>query len=373
MKWLLLLALLLPATALGWDWSADTGYLRYSFNGKEQLGATSPHDGLRLSSGQGPSVFVSAGGHTEWFNFGVRAEAAYLFLSGQPEQEHVVKGKLVDTTNLASPLLIADLTAGFHVSRYKVELGAGIASVGVGQRWETPFDFDTAAHGAASVTFAHKGMDVTLAGEVLLLPAVTAKNDLVPAVGWTVTFGKAADVPLFTVPPEPTPLPVAPTAAVPLPQVEPPKPLPVELTPAALPVPITPAVAADPTPTASTALPAPATVAVAVEPPPAPTPTVSKPVEVKPKPVAQPISEDDPIILFIVSTLGGNAALEVEIKAYAEDKAIAQARAEQAREVIVKRGVDASRVWAVGKTRKGKAKSGKRDLEFTFAPRGTHK
>jgi len=340
---LFLAMLLLPATAQGLDWSADTGYLRYSFSGEEQLGATSPSKGLSLSSGQGPSLFASVGLHSQHLTLSLRGQAAYLFLSGQPErEEHKVKGKRVDTSNLASPLLAADLMAGFRIGKVKVELAGGVATLGVGERWSAPFDFDTAIHGAASVTFAYKGMDVTLAGDLMLLPAVTAKGDLTPAIGWNLTFGKAAEVPVFAE--APVVLPADPTP------------------PVVLPVAVTPSVA----------LPDPVTL-VAQPPDPPKTPAKVTPTK-KAAEVANPIREDDPIILVIVSTLSSNAALGVEIKAYAESKAIAQARAEQAREVLVgHHGVEASRVWAVGKVRKGKSKAGKRDLEFSFSPRSSHK
>lgn len=347
---LFLAMLLLPATAQGLDWSADTGYLRYSFSGQEQLGATSPNNGLSLSSGQGPSLFASVGLHSQHLTLSLRGQAAYLFLSGQPEQEeYKVKGKRVDTSNLASPLLSADLMAGFRIGKVKVELAGGVATLGVGERWSAPFDFDTAIHGAASVTFAYKGMDVTLAGDLMLLPAVTAKGDLTPAIGWNLTFGKAAEVPVFAEAPvvlsaDPTPPVVLPATVTPSVAVTPPE----SVTPVVQPAPVVIAPPKDPTPAAP-------------------------PVLVRP-PVSNPIREDDPIILVIVSTLSGNAALEVEVKAYAENKAVAQARADQAREVLVgHHGVEASRVWAVGKVRKGKSKAGKRDLEFTFAPKGRHK
>jgi len=345
---LFLVLMLLPATAQGLDWSVDTGYLRYSFTGKEQLGATSPAKGLRLSTGQGPALFASTGWHSQWLTVGVRTQAAYLFLSGQPEQEHKVKGKAVDTTSLASPLLSADLTAGFHAGRYKVELGGGFATMGVGERWAAPFDFDTGAHGAISVTFEHKGMDVTLSGDFLWLPSVKAKSDLAPTFGWNITLGKASEVPVFAEPQNPQP------------QAE-------------LPVAVTPAT--DPTPTVLQPLPMPEAPTPTEAPKPAvpPPPPVAKKTGKTPPPLPV-IRDDDPIILFIVSTLSSNAALEVEIRAYAPDKALGQARAEQAREVLVKHhGVEASRVWAVGKVRKGKAKSTMRDLEFAFAPKGSHK
>lgn len=351
MRWLLLLLLLLPCPLQAADWSMDTGYLRRSYAGDDQLGAVSPTQYLRLSSGQGPSIHGSLGWHSQWLTLGLRAEAAYLFLSGQPDQPYKVNGKSIDTSRLASPLFTADATAGFRIASYKVELAGGVAVQGVGERWAMPFDIDAVPHGAVSVTFAYKGMDVTVTADLFVTPTVKAKADWEVTPGFNLTFGKAAEVPLLPdpvpLPPEPTvvsaPAPVTPTA---VPEV------------VAPPAPVTPIVlAADPTPVALPALPTPVAL------PALPTKTVELPK------AAPPIAEDDPVILTIVTTLTASTKLEVEIRAFAETKAIAQARAEMAREFVVKRGVDASRVWAVGKA----SKRGRRDLEFSFAPKGTHR
>ena len=352
MRWIfLLLFLLIPSSVQAADWSMDTGYLRRSYAGDDQLGAVSPTQYLRLSSGQGPSIHGSLGWHSQWLTLGLRAEAAYLFLSGQPDQPYKVKGKPIDTSRLASPLVMADATAGFRVSSYRDELAGGVAVQGVGERWAMPFDFDAVPHGAVSVTFAYKGMDVTVTADLFITPTVKAKAEWEVTPGFNVTFGKAAEVPLLA---DPVPLPPEPTA------VSEPKVLPADPTPVAPP--------ADPTPIV---LPAPST-PVAL--PALPTPT-SQGQDTPPKPqtkgknAAPPIAEDDPIILTIVTTLTASPKLEVEIRAFAETKAIAQARAELAREFVVKRGVDALRVWAVGKA----SKRGRRDLEFSFAPKGTHR
>lgn len=340
---LLLLAFLLPSTANAIDWSMDTGYLRWSFTGKEQLGAVSPQQSLHLSSGQGPSVFASTGFHTQWLNFGFRTQAAYLFLSGQPAQPYKVKGKAIDTTSLASPVLVADLTTGFHVGQYKFELGGGFASVGVGQRWAMPFDFDTAAHAAGSVTFAYKGMDVTVTADAMFLPAVTAKDDFTVVYGWNVTFGKAAEVPVFA---DPVPTPAEPTPVV-LPPVL--VPVPVDPTPVVLPP-------ADPTP---------------VSLPHASTPVVqpSKPIAASlpapPTPVA--VEGEDPVILFIVQTLRAKPRLFCEIRVQSEDNELAMRRANAARDRVVANGINPTRVWAVllPNPLKGKGKA-QRDIDFAF-------
>lgn len=366
MRWLpLLLFLLLPSPVDALDWSMDTGYLRRSYAGDDQLGAVSPTQYLRLSSGQGPSIHGSLGWHNQWLTLGLRAEAAYLFLSGQPDQPYKVKGKPIDTSRLASPLVMADATAGFRVSSYRVELAGGVAVQGVGERWSRPFDFDAVPHGALSVTFAYRGMDVTVTADMFVTPTVKAKAEWEVTPGFNVTFGKAAEVPLTNPTPTPSPLPEQPTA-VSLPPPPTPVVIPDPPTPVAAPDPSTPVVL--PVPTTPVALPVPPTpvsVPKKEEPPPPPPP--------KPKPKAKEelpsISEDDPVILFIVSTLGSNLQLEVEIRAFAKDKAVALSRAEVAKEFVVKRGVDASRIWAVGKARK----SGRRNLEFSFAPKGTHR
>lgn len=357
---LALFLLVLDSTAHALDWSMDTGYLRRSFAEDDQLGAVSPTKYLHLSSGQGPSIHGSLGWHSQWLTLGLRAEAAYLFLSGQTEQDehpYKVKGKHIDTSKLAGPLLTADATAGFRVASYKVELAGGVAVQGVGERWSAPFDFDAVPHGAVSVTFAHKGMDITLTADLFITPSVKAKAEWNVAPGFNVTFGKAAEVPLRT---DPVPMPQEPTVAV------------QEVAPVALPKPATSvALAPDPTPAD---LPAPSTpvdlpaLPTPVALPALPTKTVTPP-EAKPKVTTPPIAEDDPVILTIVTTMTASPTLEVEIRAFAETKAIAQARAEMAREFVVKRGVDASRVWAVGKA----SKRGRRDLEFSFAPKGTHR
>lgn len=358
MRWLLLLLfLLLPSPVRALDWSMDTGYLRRSYAGDDQLGAVSPTQYLRLSSGQGPSIHGSLGWHSQWLTLGLRAEAAYLFLSGQPDQPYKVKGKPIDTSRLASPLVMADATAGFRVSSYRVELAGGVAVQGVGERWSRPFDFDAVPHGAVSVTFAYRGMDVTVTADLFITPTVKAKAEWEVTPGFNVTFGKANEVPLISPlvePQDPTPASLSepPTAVSQSSQP----------TPVTAPDPITPVV--PPVPPTPIALPVPSTpVDVPKEEAPPPKP--------KPKVVGElpAISEDDPVILFIVSTLGSNPQLGVEIRAFAKDKAVALERAEVAKEFVVKRGVDASRIWAVGKARK----SGKRNLEFSFAPKGTHR
>lgn len=354
--------LLLPVTAHALDWSMDTGYLRRSFSADDQLGAVSPTHHLKLSSGQGPSIHGSVGGHTQWFNYGLRAEAAYLFLSGQleqleAEQPYKAKGKPIDTSRLAGPLLMADATAGFHVANYKVEVAGGVAVQGVGERWAKPFDFDAVPHGAVSVTFAYKGMDVTVTADMFFTPTVKAKGDWAAVPGLNFTFGKAAEVPLIA-DPLPVLLPSAPTPVA-LPKASTPTPA-----PAVLPEAPTPALPTPPTPIALPALPTPTTQNLPKPPLPPPLPPTVKGKEQPP-----PIAEDDPVILLIITTLTSDPRLEVEIRAFAETKAIAQARAEQARDFVVKRGVEALRIWAVGKA----SKRGKRDLEFSFAPKGTHR
>lgn len=220
------LAILMPSAALGLDWSADTGYTRYSFSGDEQLGATSPTRSLHLSTGHGPTISASAGLHTPHLALSLRAEAAYLFMSGQPAQPYVVKGRSINTSSLAGSLVTADLVAGIRAQSYRVELAGGVATMGIGERWSRPFDFDTGFHGAVSLTFAHKGVDVTVTGDLLMLPSVVSRGDLTPAIGWNVTFGKAAEPSVSAAPPT---LPMDPTPVVP------------EVTEiAALPQPITP-------------------------------------------------------------------------------------------------------------------------------------
>jgi hypothetical protein len=338
--------LLVPSTAFAGDWSIGTGYMHRQYDQKDQLGATSPYTYLKLSQGDGPRVY----GKTDFGLFGpirlgLTLEAAYLFLHGQPRQEgYAAKGKGIDTSSLASPTASAKLTVRAKLPYIDLYAKGGVGFQAVSPRWGVPFDYDAIGQASLGVGFPWEGWRVVVLADLFVAPTVVAKNDLGVSYGLTVAFDrvlKSDSVPA----PAPVALPDPVSAPVALPV-----PVSAEVPPVVVPI-----------------------NAKAVEPPRAVTPVevpqaATKTVEDKPRPPpkAGDLDPEDPIILFIVSTLKENQGLAVQIIVYANDGEMAKRRAFQAREHIIGNGIETTRVLTKKKKVAQAGKKDRRSIEFQF-------
>ena len=317
------------------DWSVDTGYYRREFSSEDQLGAISANKSLKLVSGQGPSVHASVGWHTRFIQFGLQAQAAYLFLNGQPKQEYVVKGTRIDTSKLSSQLFTIDAVLGVRTSRLSFALAVGPAVQAVAPRWGTPFDYDVVSHVGVKTTLPYSGMDICLEIDLFVVPTIISKNDFTVSPAINVTFGKADEGP-------PAKTPVVEKKSLPMPK---------EVTASVAPVEI-----AEPI-TATTIEHTEEQVAL----PEAPSKTegTKNTSDKFYKPHKR--ADENAAIKFIAKILRENPKLSVEIQMSMEFNGRIKGRAEEARKQIISHGISVKRVWTALNKNKGQ-----RDIKFVF-------
>lgn len=195
MRWFWLAWLLIPLQASAADWSTSAGYVWRQFSPHDQLGATSPTQGLQLQHGHGPAVQATLSTDWEYVNLLIRTEMAYLLLTGQPARKHWVRDHYVLTQDLVSPYGSAGLGVSAHMGPATVGLLGGLAVQAVAERTSLPFDYDVVPSGSLFVAGQWGRLDVRASWNVMLTPSVLGKDQYDLSHGIFLALGTATPPP----------------------------------------------------------------------------------------------------------------------------------------------------------------------------------